>query len=447
VRDAIKDISSKRTQAAILTTLVEHAAHFAPRGAFFIVKNDAFVGWKAFGTSDAGVRDVTFTTKCHSTLSEAVHSLNTVRSEFGSYADDCNFLDPLGFGQPSEMYAVPLPARGRGVAVLYADGGAEGNPLNAEALETLVRVAGLTVELLAAQSAKPQHAEAPQNAKREAHADDIQQEGANEEVEAKPQVESVEETVSGTEYEFEATASANVPESTTAESAAPGYEVESTQTYEFESTPTSKYEPAEAIEPTAETPSVDPAVFEAVEESGPIESNYSSSNGNYDASAAFPAVEAEVPHVELAAEDVAVVTNGNGYGHVPEQAAMQVQPDPVVEVVQAQTAKPRLSDRNLDLPIEVADEERKLHNDARRFARLLVSEIKLYNEQAVTAGRERGDLYDRLREGIDRSREMYEKRVKPAVASKFDYFHYELVNGLAEGDEKRLGGNYPGASV
>jgi hypothetical protein len=93
----------------------------------------------------------------------------------------------------------------------------------------------------------------------------------------------------------------------------------------------------------------------------------------------------------------------------------------------------------------VADEERRFHNDARRFARLLVSEIKLYNEQKVREGLESSDLYDRLREAIDRSREMYDKRVQPPVASKFDYFHYELVGALAEGDEKKLGGTYPGA--
>jgi hypothetical protein len=55
------------------------------------------------------------------------------------------------------------------------------------------------------------------------------------------------------------------------------------------------------------------------------------------------------------------------------------------------------------------DEEEKLHNDARRFARLLVSEIKLYNEQKVADGRRNSDLYDRLKEDIDRSRQMYEK--------------------------------------
>ena len=103
--------------------------------------------------------------------------------------------------------------------------------------------------------------------------------------------------------------------------------------------------------------------------------------------------------------------------------------------------------RRLDLPIEVAEAERGTHTKARRFARLLVSEIKLYNEEKVKQGRESNDLYDRLKEAIDRSREMYDKRVEPPVASKFDYFHYELVNDLAEGDPNRLGSGYPGSAV
>ncbi|MEO8573753.1 MAG: hypothetical protein ABI481_07270, partial [Pyrinomonadaceae bacterium] len=133
---------------------------------------------------------------------------------------------------------------------------------------------------------------------------------------------------------------------------------------------------------------------------------------------------------------------GSSNGHSYEAA-----PEPVVDVAVAQPVKPRLSDRHVDLPIEVSDDERRLHNDARRFARLLVSEIKLYNEQKVNEGRGSSDLYDRLREAIDRSREMYDKRVQPQVAAKFDYFHYELVSNLAEGNDAQLGASYPGAAV
>ena len=131
-----------------------------------------------------------------------------------------------------------------------------------------------------------------------------------------------------------------------------------------------------------------------------------------------------------------------GGGAVPVATAA-----PVVEKVAAPSIGSRLSDRHVDLPIEVAEDERRLHNDARRFARLLVSEIKLYNEKKVQEGRQSRDLYERLREAIDRSREMYDKRVQPPVAAKFDYFHYEIVNSLADGEVDRLGNGYPGPTV
>lgn len=89
-------------------------------------------------------------------------------------------------------------------------------------------------------------------------------------------------------------------------------------------------------------------------------------------------------------------------------------------------------------------EEEKLHNDARRFARLLVSEIKLYNEDAVTEGRIEKDLYRRLKRDIDRSREMFDKRVATEVARQNDYFHEELVRILAEGDPAKMGTDYSG---
>jgi len=42
---------------------------------------------------------------------------------------------------------------------------------------------------------------------------------------------------------------------------------------------------------------------------------------------------------------------------------------------------------------------------------------------------------------------MYDKRVRPEVAGRYDYFHHELVSALAEGDPTKLGEGYPGASV
>ncbi len=100
-------------------------------------------------------------------------------------------------------------------------------------------------------------------------------------------------------------------------------------------------------------------------------------------------------------------------------------------------------------PVEPRDfsQEEKFHSEAKRFARLLVSEIKLYNEQRVLEGRENRDIYVRLKKDIDRSRDFYEQRVAPVVASKIDYFHDEVIRILGENDSTALGSDYPGPRV
>lgn len=80
-------------------------------------------------------------------------------------------------------------------------------------------------------------------------------------------------------------------------------------------------------------------------------------------------------------------------------------------------------------------------NSARRYARLLVSEIKLYNEPAVRLGRQKRDLLTRLKPEIDRARQLYEQRISSAIESRGALFHQELVQTLADGDPALLGGS------
>ncbi|HEX7708532.1 MAG TPA: hypothetical protein VF701_18870 [Thermoanaerobaculia bacterium] len=84
-------------------------------------------------------------------------------------------------------------------------------------------------------------------------------------------------------------------------------------------------------------------------------------------------------------------------------------------------------------------DESKKHDEARRFARLLVSEIKLYNETKVDQGRKNNDLYERLKEDIDRSRQMYDERIADDVRKVSNYFYDELVRILADGRAEVLG--------
>ena len=76
---------------------------------------------------------------------------------------------------------------------------------------------------------------------------------------------------------------------------------------------------------------------------------------------------------------------------------------------------------------------------AKRYARLLVSEIKLYNEAAVRTGREHRDLLKRLHPEIDRARRLYEQRVPATVPRRAQLFDLELVQTLAGGDALLLG--------
>jgi hypothetical protein len=132
---------------------------------------------------------------------------------------------------------------------------------------------------------------------------------------------------------------------------------------------------------------------------------------------------------------------------VSEEAARAVEEVPVAAAEAAPAAGDGSETVQLKVPVAPAapvaaardpEDERK-HEEARRFARLLVSEIRLYNEQAVQTGKLARDIYGHLREDIDRSREMYEQRVSAEVRADSNYFHDEMVRILADGDADALG--------
>jgi hypothetical protein len=92
-------------------------------------------------------------------------------------------------------------------------------------------------------------------------------------------------------------------------------------------------------------------------------------------------------------------------------------------------------------PAAASNGEEEVRNKARRFAKLLVEEIKLYNQAKVTEGRATKDLYDRLKDDIDKSRATYEKRYGHTVPD-VDYFTQELVRILGDNDRSIFGSNF-----
>ena len=381
VKSAIGEINEQKSQADILKALVNRASSFAPRVAFFVIKGEQATGWRGRGfegtVGDDAVQQISFSVNADTVVGSAAKGLATWSGGAGSHSEDHILMNRLGEDQPQRVVAVPLKARGRAVAVLYADSaGLDSESINLEALETLVSVSGMAVELLSASRAGVSAA-APKKASEEAPA---------------PVEEPQPSYEPASEYS-EAPVAAVEPEPESSFSGA-----ETIESYQLEPVPA---EPSSFIEPVSAD---EPA-------------------GVFDDSPA-PA---------------------------DQPVSMDEEPPAwsptALEAVPAATPRRRYG-QDAELPVEVhGEEERRLHNDARRFARLLISEIKLYNEQKVAEGRMEHDLYDRLREYIDRSREMYDKRVKAEVANRYDYFHGELVNTLAEGDVSKLGSNYPGATV
>lgn len=90
----------------------------------------------------------------------------------------------------------------------------------------------------------------------------------------------------------------------------------------------------------------------------------------------------------------------------------------------------------------MSPEDQDVHKKAQRFARLLVDEIKLYNQAKVSEGRKNKDLYDRLKETIEKSRATYQKRYGNTVAGSGNYFHHEIMRSLAEDDPSIMGANF-----
>jgi len=90
---------------------------------------------------------------------------------------------------------------------------------------------------------------------------------------------------------------------------------------------------------------------------------------------------------------------------------------------------------NLSREADEAQED----ESARRYARLLISEIKLYTETAVAEARRDGNLLALLRTEIDRARRLYEEKIPVAVRQRVDCFDEEIVRTLAGGDRALLG--------
>ena len=152
-----------------------------------------------------------------------------------------------------------------------------------------------------------------------------------------------------------------------------------------------------------------------------------------------PALPQQPPQVE---EDSVAAVEETEEPEAENEAMADAHQDEASAPEAASTAEEPAADEPADeaemAPAPVSEEE-ELHEQARRFARLLISEILLYNPDQVQEGKEQRDLADRLKEDLERSEKMYRRRVAPHVAAQTNYFQEEVLRTLADGDPAILG--------
>ena len=82
-----------------------------------------------------------------------------------------------------------------------------------------------------------------------------------------------------------------------------------------------------------------------------------------------------------------------------------------------------------------------LQADAKRFSRLLVAKIKLYNESKIERGKRANDIYSQLETEINQARRKYNGRINNNLTDK-DYFDEQIIELLADGDASKMGARY-----
>jgi hypothetical protein len=437
--EVLRALDGAGSQSDLLHALLSELARHAARAVVLVFRPDGVGAWSAIGFDDVSRLG---RWSCGRDDSEI----------FARFADDATpvHLSPVdddvirgwleGETAPDEALLVPISLRGRIMGAVYVDRLPEG-PWDPDAVQVLVAIACWMIDTLkyrAGATSPPLRAMAAAEAVAagvgaDAVIDEIEEireaEEEAESIEAAEEVAAAEETAVGEETAIvEETAVAE--ETLVAEEPLPAVAALDELASEpgFDPSATVQVEPAEQASPVV----------------GDVEITVETSLPDFDSELGPSDGEPGLP--DQAAESA--VGEDDAAPDVAEFGAMGSEAPPLVEPVAPPPVEPVTppADFRREADAVAAEgvgglsfEDQSQHEEARRFARLLVSEIKLYNEDAVERGREQRDLYQRLKDDIDRSREMYEKRIPADIRAAHDHFRDELVRILAGGDVEALG--------
>ena len=390
LKKAVQRIERGGTQVDVLNGLLDQLLEFGSRAALLILKGDTFSGWKGKGFPSFGGSDETV--KRFSAGPGEIGELDRLRLDERVVAwDGASFAQKLAVTPPQNAVVVPMVIKDKISAAVYVDLMPERDEsLDQAAVELLVFVTGLLIDTLAIRRKVPSP-----TLSRETDAEPF-------ESEAEPQVLATEEP----------SRPAPAPRPTAPPKVAEAPEMPPTRVPELEM---EAPEPAYAPPPAPERPAPPPPTTVSPPQQ-PTPRPLETAPEPRPAPPPAPRPPAAPPSASAGTQVKPPTGSGDSTQYVPP---------PGVKGGFAARAE--------------MGEDAKKHDDARRFARLLVSEIKLYNEGKVDQGRKNGDLYERLKEDIDRSRQMYEDRVPEEVRESSNYFYDELVRILADGNADALG--------
>ena len=375
VKAAVQSIEGGKSQVDVLNSLLEQCLEFGSRAALLILRGETFSGWKGVGFSQSGGNDEMI--KRFNAAPGLIPELDRVlRNEQIVEWDGANLATRFGVSRSDRALLVPMVIKDKVAAAVYVDAvGDSQAKFDTDAIELLVFTTGLLVDTLAIRKKIPSPSLRPRQA------------------------------VGSAGY---------LP---------PGAAADADETKLGglrPNLPDIEPEPRQAPPPTAADRALD---------AGTVAIN---------AQQIRDMVASQRPGFNVpAAEDF-------GTPAPPSRAAAP--PPPAAAAAPAAAEESRPSTQYIP-PANLArggaggpqTDDGKKHDEARRFARLLVSEIKLYNESKVEQGRRNKDLYERLKEDIDRSRQMYDERIGDDVRKVSNYFYDELVRILADGHAESLG--------
>ncbi len=379
----VAGIEYANTQAEVLNQLMKGLEEHAARGALFVVKNENAQVWNAFGFESAEEA------KRWKTTMDSDPLLRTIVSSRSRMLLDNTVPGFIPDGsQVARSLLSPLLLKGKVLGFFYADSGIDGC-LDHYGIDILMRTASLVIDIF------------PLRPKRNPLPPVLEQQAVITPESPAPAQEEDEDAVL---FEDTGTLSSQVDE----EEDLPGAQTVMAEIpMEEESVSASEPEGEAQAEPESEAD---------VEEE--------------------PEDEPEAMPVDTGTHRLEPVELESGEYQRPEATGPEEEASAAETSPDAEATMPAPAEE-AEVPIPAGEE--KLHEDAQRFARLLVQEIALYHPNEVEQGKRDGTLFNLLREDIERSREAYENRFqKPSVRDRA-YFDKSLVKYLADGDPSLLG--------